>query len=797
MISGWSAWIDVEMTNDENPGSHESALMVMSEPTTHVQVRGSTMAYAVHPIRVAHEPASYRVASLVAQADPHILSRSEWGADDAFLFKAPSSTSSSSGTQNGDTTQSVQTDQRVADCQKAQAAVPQEFAISKTVTKDGQGRTYRWPLQYSPSVRLLVVHHTAMAVGSEKRSGEERMRALYQYHANTLGWGDVGYHYVIDESGHIYEGKAGGKNVIGGHAYCNNTGTIGIAMMGNFEREQPTQAQVHALQWLLQDLGQTYQLDLQHAATFHGTTFPAPVVRHRDVLSTACPGYYLASAFAQVIANVRAGLVDADVTFPALPPLLDVTTPASSASSSVSASSGPVTQSVPGLVANGGTDIRLNPGGQHRFDLTYTAPNTGARAGSRIAQIVRSSPGIGLFVDTETGREEARGALTLAGSLAAGDSVRFALLLTAPPQEGTFWFEIGGIRYTLQTVGRRSRLMTIPTSISIYTSPLYDKPLSEHQSVKNRDVPIVSRRTLMNTINSSRSSPSTLSPSPTPRSGGGAAATQNIRIRLTLTGDPILSFTSGGTVGDQTVRSGQSVRFQKNGSACSSVIGTDTTSGRTSGASLRSTPAGGGLIAMENVRGKKGLYRGVVDCVMVDGDIALINELPLEDYMAGLAEEPDTEPLEKQRAFAIAARSYALSYMGSLRKFPGKPYDGSDSPSLFQSYSGVAFERVNPRWVDAVRSTAGAVLTFAGTVLRVPYFSSDDGRTRSPTEAGWPHFPHADIFQAKDDPWCAGFPMSGHGVGMSGCGAKGQALAGNSAEDILQYYYPGTTIERP
>ncbi len=180
---------------------------------------------------------------------------------------------------------------------------------------------------------------------------------------------------------------------------------------------------------------------------------------------------------------------------------------------------------------------------------------------------------------------------------------------------------------------------------------------------------------------------------------------------------------------------------------------------------------------------------------MIDGQLILINELPLEQYMMGLAEEPDTEPREKQRAFGIAARTYATWYLDDKnRKFPGKPYDGSDSPAEFQIYGGMAFEEKNPRWVRIVKETANQVLLFGGQVIKPPYFSSDDGRTRSPVEDGWGNFPFASIFASKPDPWCAGMQNRGHGVGMSGCGAKAQADEGKTGEEILTYYYPGTTV---
>ncbi len=143
----------------------------------------------------------------------------------------------------------------------------------------------------------------------------------------------------------------------------------------------------------------------------------------------------------------------------------------------------------------------------------------------------------------------------------------------------------------------------------------------------------------------------------------------------------------------------------------------------------------------------------------------------------------------------MAARTYAAYYLQSaFRKFPGMPYDGSDSPAEFQYYGGMDFETANPQWTRAVLSTAGLVMKAGNDILRAPYFSSDDGRTRSTVEAGWPNFPHADVLVSKPDSWCAGLTLRGHGVGMSGCGALGQAKEGKTGEQILQYYYPGTVL---
>ncbi len=95
----------------------------------------------------------------------------------------------------------------------------------------------------------------------------------------------------------------------------------------------------------------------------------------------------------------------------------------------------------------------------------------------------------------------------------------------------------------------------------------------------------------------------------------------------------------------------------------------------------------------------------------------------------------------------------------------------------------------------AVADTANLLLTKSNQIIKPPYFSSDDGRTKNPDDVGWTTFPFKEIFASKADPWCKGMENRGHGVGMSGCGAEGQANEGKTAEEILRYYYPGTVLK--
>jgi len=112
-------------------------------------------------------------------------------------------------------------------------------------------------------VEKIVIHHTA-----DNRNGLSTLndsinavRATCHYHSVSLGWGDIGYNYLISPTGHIFEGRGGGEGVEAGHAYAANRGSVGIAMLGTFSTENITPAARESLIRLLADLSQRYRLD--------------------------------------------------------------------------------------------------------------------------------------------------------------------------------------------------------------------------------------------------------------------------------------------------------------------------------------------------------------------------------------------------------------------------------------------------------------------------------------------------------------------------------------------------------
>jgi len=101
------------------------------------------------------------------------------------------------------------------------------------------------PVATAPS--HIIVHHTAS--GSTSNDFPAVVRSYWDFHVNVNGWDDIGYNWLIDGEGVIYEGRGSGTQ--GAHFSCMNTETTGIAMIGNFENSTPTQAAISSLEDLI------------------------------------------------------------------------------------------------------------------------------------------------------------------------------------------------------------------------------------------------------------------------------------------------------------------------------------------------------------------------------------------------------------------------------------------------------------------------------------------------------------------------------------------------------------------
>lgn len=157
------------------------------------------------------------------------------------------------------------------------------------------------PESYHYAKNKIIVHHTAWDTSSftGKDSVISYLKDIYKYHTITKGRGDIGYNFLIDPYGNVYEGRAGGESVIGAHDSWNNTPSLGISLMGNFEIQQPTNAQIKSLIALVTALSKKYGIDPLAKTDYHIATTEYPYMKsktnyrlagHKDAGITSCPG---------------------------------------------------------------------------------------------------------------------------------------------------------------------------------------------------------------------------------------------------------------------------------------------------------------------------------------------------------------------------------------------------------------------------------------------------------------------------------------------------------------------------
>lgn len=188
-------------------------------------------------------------------------------------------------------------------------------------------------------------------------------------------------------------------------------------------------------------------------------------------------------------------------------------------------------------------------------------------------------------------------------------------------------------------------------------------------------------------------------------------------------------------------------------------------------------------------------FRGILELRYASQDsdkgVWVINELPIEMYLRGIAETSDVSPMEYQKALLIAARTYAYYHWtrGTKHEDRGFHVDAKYD----QVYRGYGAEARSPKIVQAVTDTRGQIVTYQGKLAITPYFSRSDGRTRSWGEvwAGGSNYPWLVTVPVPQD---AGKTLWGHGVGLSASGALKMANEGSDYAGILKHFYTGIDL---
>lgn len=224
-----------------------------------------------------------QLGSLAPMAQPRVIPRAAWGADESLRF-------SSAG-------------------------------------KEIWPRTF-WPVQ------KIIVHHTETQNNDPDPVGT--IRRIYRDDTVLQGLGDISYNFLIDEEGRIYEGRSAraygrgeiptgedqfGNGVMGAHAYGHNAGTVGIALLGTLGHLDATVRARAALERLVAWIAATHHIDpagssvFRNPATGAESTFPN-IAGHRDVNDTDCPGRKFYATLPRIRTDIAALIAGRRVTRP-------------------------------------------------------------------------------------------------------------------------------------------------------------------------------------------------------------------------------------------------------------------------------------------------------------------------------------------------------------------------------------------------------------------------------------------------------------------------------------------------
>ncbi|TAK25446.1 MAG: N-acetylmuramoyl-L-alanine amidase [Chloroflexota bacterium] len=216
-----------------------------------------------------------------------------------------------------DSAPSVRSSQSLRSLQAGVSIVSRQgWSADESYRYDERGAELWTPRVYTP--HKVVVHHTATS--NTESNPAATVRAIHYYHARTLGWGDIGYNYLVDRNGVVYEGRYGGQGVEAGHALGHNGGSIGIACIGTYSSVQISSACRSSLTALIADRART--IDPIDSSWFVDGEM-TNVMGHRDAMQyragggTACPGntlYGLMSTIREEVVSTMGGRPSARLT---------------------------------------------------------------------------------------------------------------------------------------------------------------------------------------------------------------------------------------------------------------------------------------------------------------------------------------------------------------------------------------------------------------------------------------------------------------------------------------------------
>ncbi|WP_078495886.1 peptidoglycan recognition protein [Streptomyces sp. LaPpAH-108] len=191
---------------------------------------------------------------------------------------------------------------------------PRPVIVPRSAWLDATARHEQPAPRYDDKVIAVFVHHTDSPNGYDCAEAPRIIRDLYAGQTGSRHWDDIGYNFLVDRCGTVYEGRAGGEDrpVTGAHTQGFNHRTAGIAALGTFTAGVPVPramtdaiAAVAAWKLGLADIDPRSRVRLVSTSGLSryqaGTTATLPALAgHNDGYQTTCPGAALSARLPEI-----------------------------------------------------------------------------------------------------------------------------------------------------------------------------------------------------------------------------------------------------------------------------------------------------------------------------------------------------------------------------------------------------------------------------------------------------------------------------------------------------------------
>lgn len=743
-------------------------------------------------------------------------------------------------------------------------------------------------------VSRIVIHDTGCNVSrpgcnDESIDAKTLIQNIFRFHAVTRAWGDIGYHYIIDRQGEIWEGRYGGNGVRGAHVYNNgtcqnfNVGTIGISILGNYYDTPIPPAAMESLKKLTAWLAYSNNIDVNARVTTtvwsnpknasnvcsadmggFTTSFTGPtVLTHRELEANnsdirsmdfaslwggsstfkeeintyAFQEQGTGSIFDVVQAKLQALTTTAKKIVTVIKSQLDIFRPELFARKPevqpAPVANAPVLQFADGtLVKAAGKEEVYLVKSQKRVHISSAAlfeglglswPTIKEVPETTVSSLAMADPIVfpdGILLQAQT-----------PDVYYIKDSKRF--LISSPDQFSAYqfnWNDIiqltrgeldryypwgGYVRWPegtiLQNTYNPAQVVVIsaqgitPVEGVAKGTPVYavsGREISSYQSAQvstpglalafaqafdavKQKLGLAASGVITNPNQAAQASDTPI-PTPTPAPAPPSQPTVSqptIKIGLCKTRN------TGGDMNKCAFAPSDVLHITTDANGITTVDG------------YYDNPA-------FNTALNDNAFRGKVYTVIEGDKVWLVNELPMEEYLKGIAETLGNDNPEYRKVLITIARTYAYYYLTQDKKYPGLPFDLINL-SYSQVYRGYLYElRSNglPAMVDATR---GQIVTFNKKPIVGAYSSDSGGITKNACPAIFAKYCNADGMIKAEFTYLKGGIVdpegtahnqakiaASHGVGMSAIGARTMIDAGSAFAEVIKYYYPGVDIQK-